>query len=79
MSLRDWIASIRKPRPRIIIETQWGPVTESARLAAAQNMAADPELRARCEEMMVKQMGSLDAGMTEMRRRYPEAYEFEVH
>ena len=79
MNLRDWIDSIRRPKPRIEIQTEWGLVTESARLAAAHNMILHPEIRERCERAMCRQMGSLERGMAEMRRRYPEAYQFEVH
>jgi hypothetical protein len=73
-SLLEWF---RKPKPRIIILTPWGPVTEGARRQAALNMRADPELRKRVEEHLVKEMGSVAEGLAEAQRRYPEAYKEE--
>jgi hypothetical protein len=77
MSLRDWISKLRRNAHPIIIDTQWGPVSESARHQAALNLRDDPEKRAMCEAKMVMQMGDFEAAMVEMRRRYPEAYENE--
>jgi hypothetical protein len=74
MSLRDWIAKLRAPAPPVIM-TEWGPVTEGARKQAARNMAADPELRARCEAAMVLKVGDLQKGLEKMRHDFPEAYE----
>jgi len=73
MSLRDWIAKLRAPKPPVIM-TEYGPVTEWARLQAARNMAADPELRARCEAAMVLKVGDLEKGLAKMRHDFPEAY-----
>lgn len=64
------------PAPPIIM-TEWGPVSEPARLRAALNMRADENIKARVEAMLVKQCGSVEAGMAESRRRYPEAYKGE--
>jgi hypothetical protein len=52
-------------RPPVIM-TEWGPVTESPRRQAAENMKNDPVLRAKIEQM---------CGEKEARRRFPEAYE----
>lgn len=49
-----------------VIHTPMGPVTESARHQAAINMRNDPAVKARVENAI---------GMTESRRRYPEAYD----
>ena len=57
-----------------IIDTPWGPTTEGARLQAAMNMKADHVLRGKVEELLMRQLGSIEAGMDEARRRYPEAY-----
>jgi len=57
-----------------IIQSEYGQTTESARLAAAMNMLADPEVKYRVENALAKQLGSLPKGIMEARRRYPEAY-----
>ena len=74
--LRDRFPSVfGKPAPPIIA-TEWGPVTESARLQCAVNMRLEPERRARIERMCVALMGGdEEKGLAESRRRYPEAYE----
>lgn len=59
--------------PQIL--TPWGPTTESARLQAAINMRADPVLKAKVEELLIRQLGSFEAGVEESRRRYPESYQ----
>lgn len=56
-----------------IILTEWGAVDEGARLQAAMNIKADPEIRARVEGMLIEKFGKV-RGMEEMRRRYPEAF-----
>ena len=56
-----------------IIQTEWGPVSESARKQAALNMKADPEVKHRVETLLVKQLG-MAKGLLEARHRYPEAY-----
>lgn len=48
-----------------VINTEWGPVTEIARLQAALNIARDPALKAR----MIEQFGE-----ARMRYQYPEAF-----
>lgn len=58
-----------------VIMTEFGPVTESARLQAALNMKNDPEVRKRVLGVLTKQLGSIAKAEIEMRRRYPEAYE----
>jgi hypothetical protein len=68
------LAKIRKPAP-ILIETAWGPVTESARRQAAINMREDANLRLRVENLVIKECGGdILKGQAECRRRYPEAY-----
>ena len=65
----------RRRTPPPIIDTPWGPVTESARLRAAMNMRRDPALRALIEEMVIREHGrGIAAGLAECRRRYPESY-----
>jgi hypothetical protein len=54
--------------PPVVIPTEWGNVTEKARLQAAKNIARDPVLKAR----MISQFGE---GL--VRRQYPEAFETE--
>lgn len=58
-----------------IIPTQYGPVTEAARLAAAMNMRGSREIRERVEEAVIQECGGdVTRGGWECRRRYPEAY-----
>jgi hypothetical protein len=57
-----------------VILSQHGATTESMRLQAALNMRVDPEVKARVEEALIRQMGSVAKGMIEARRRYPEGY-----
>jgi hypothetical protein len=79
MTAREWLKEkfpsvFGKPAPPIIM-TEWGPVTESARLQAAINMRVDENIKARVETMLIQQYsGDVQAGMAEARRRYPEAY-----
>ena len=74
--LRETFPSVwPTPAPPVIM-TEWGPVTESARLQCAVNMRLEPERRARIERMCVALMGGdEEKGLAESRRRYPEAYE----
>jgi hypothetical protein len=66
----------RMHREPPLIMTQWGPVTETARLQAALNMRADEELRHMVEEMVIRDhRRGIAAGLIECRRRYPEAYQ----
>jgi hypothetical protein len=60
-----------------VIMTQWGQVTESARLQAATNMRLDHALRARVVALLAKQLGSEELGLKEAKRRYPESWEDE--
>ena len=55
----------RKKSPPVLM-TQWGPVTESARLAAALRMRQEPEVMRRVLDMISED---------EARRRYPEAFD----
>lgn len=63
----------RKKAP--IIMTEYGPVTESARRQAAENMK-DPMIRGAVEHLLTEQYGE-ELGLAEARRRYPEAYDEE--
>jgi hypothetical protein len=74
---RDHITSVlfghtKDDKP--VILSQHGQTTEGMRLQAALNMRIDPEVKARVEEALIRQMGSIAKGMIEARRRYPEAY-----
>lgn len=68
----SFILGFRKETP--VIQTQWGPVDESARFQAAINMLAHPEVKARVEQALAKKFGSVARGLMEAKRRYPEAY-----
>jgi hypothetical protein len=60
----------RKPP---IIDTTWGPVSESARAQAETNLRLDPALRMRVLEVITREMGGdIEVGMREARRRYPQ-------
>jgi hypothetical protein len=61
-------------KPKVVL-TEWGPVTESARLQAVINMKVDPAKRQEVLELLCKKMGSVAKGELEMRERYPELYE----
>lgn len=67
--MRAW-DFIRRLRRRVtgppVILTEYGPVTESARLRAALNMREDVELRAKIIAML---------GEAKARKHYPEAFE----
>lgn len=65
----SWVGhTVGRKRDPIIIQTEWGPVSEKFRQQAAVNMRLNPELKAKIEMMV---------GPEEARRRYPEAYEGE--
>jgi hypothetical protein len=51
-----------------IIDTEWGPVTESARKQAELNIARDPDLKRR----MIEKFGE-----AKVRAQYPRAFEGE--
>ena len=59
-----------------LLLTAWGPVTESARCQAAENIRVDPVKRAAVIKLLADQIfdGDLVAGEAECRRRYPEAF-----
>ena len=61
--------------PKIL--TEFGPVTESARLQAVVNMKIDPEKRKACLDLLCKQLGSVAKGEIEFKRRYPELFQEE--
>jgi len=76
VSLRDWLAVLRRKRETPVINTQWGPVTESARHQAALNLRDDPDRRAAVEDIIIAELGGdRERGLKEARRRYPEAYQ----
>lgn len=61
--------------PPPVIDTVWGPVSESIRFQAAINMRLDSSLRDQVEAMVTREMGGdVEKGKAEMRRRYPEAF-----
>lgn len=68
-----FLGTSREGKP--IIQTQYGPVSEEARFAAAMNMRLDPALRLRVEALLIKQYGSRERGLAECKRRYKEAYD----
>lgn len=61
-------------KPKVVM-TEFGPVSESARLWAVHNMKADPNKRKEVLELLCKKMGSVAKGEMEMRLRYPELFE----
>ena len=72
--LSDFVARFRRPRrPAPIIPTQWGPVTESARRQAAENMRCDPELRERVVRQLEGEGRPRAVAERVARERYPEA------
>jgi hypothetical protein len=73
--IREFIDKIRRRRAARgpVIPTPWGNVTESARRQAAANLIADPALRLRVLDVVVKECGGdRTRGEREFRRRYPE-------
>jgi hypothetical protein len=70
------VSSISETGPPVI-DTPWGATTESARLRAALNMKDDPALKSKVEALLARQKGSMEAGVAESKRRYPECYEDE--
>jgi len=60
-----------------VIMTEFGPVTEAARLQAALNMRRNPEVLRRVVDHLAAEKGSLAAGLLEAQRRYPEAFSTE--
>lgn len=74
LKLPHWLKPERKRKPMIM--TQWGPVTESARLQAALNIKADPSVRERVLELLTQQSGGDPGkGLVKMKENYPEAFE----
>lgn len=78
----DWLEAqasrlgwrFRRGRPAPVITSPWGETTESARLAAALVMRDDPVKREQVEALLIRQLGSVEKGKAEARRRYPESY-----
>jgi hypothetical protein len=61
MTAMDWLRyHFPDIWPPVPVETEWGPVTESARKQAAINMRLDAEKRAAVEDLLVKRMGFAD-------------------
>jgi len=58
-----------------VIMTQYGPVTESARLQAALNMRDSLEIRNRVIDILEREFGSHEIAMSEAKKRYPEAFQ----
>ena len=70
------IAKLRGTRPTApppVIHSVHGDTTEWCRLQAARNMKADAGLRQAVEDLLIAEMGDMEAGRAEARRRYPEA------
>jgi len=63
-------------KPKVVL-TEWGPVSESARVQAVINMKLDPAKRQAVLDLLCKKMGSVAKGEMEFRERYPELYEEE--
>jgi hypothetical protein len=69
-----WLLRPKRLPPPVIM-TEFGSVTEKARLQAALNMRDDPEVKIRVEEAAIKQAGGdVDRGMAQVRYQFPEAY-----
>jgi len=64
----------RTPKPPPLIQTPWGPVTESARKQAAINIGADPVLKEAVIALLMRDGRSRDEATAEARRRYPEGF-----
>jgi hypothetical protein len=75
-AIRRFIDKLRNRPPRI--DTPFGPVTEWARRQAAENMYLDPVKRTGVEILLAEQLGSVEAGIKESRKRFPEAYRDEA-
>jgi len=79
-TVMEWLRDIfpdvfgKQPDPPVVM-TEWGPVTESFRFQGAMNMRNDPNKKAEVEELLIKQCGSVEAGMAKARWQFPEAYE----
>lgn len=75
-AIRRFIDKLRNRPPRI--DTPWGQTTEWARKQAAINMRLDHAKRDAVEAMLAEEMGSVEAGIKESKRRFPEAYDVEI-
>lgn len=73
-SIKKLFSRLRRGRPAPIIESPYGPVTESARLQCALNMRQDLMIKLRVEEVLIRQYGE-KRGLELARERYPEGYE----
>jgi hypothetical protein len=77
MSLWTRLIAFKRKRRGLppVIQTEHGPVTEWARAQAAQNMKADPAVRARIEALLIARCGGdVEKGLARAREHYPEAY-----
>lgn len=63
----------RPPAPPIV-QTPWGPMSESARAQAAINMLLDPAKYVAVLELLTRRMGSQDLALAKMRHDYPELF-----
>lgn len=72
----DKLTGKNTPKTPPLIMTPWGAVSESARKQAAENMRADPAVRARVIQVLADQQfaGDLVAAEKEARLRYPESW-----
>jgi len=70
--IRKFIDKIRNRPPKI--HTPFGETTEWCRLQAAINLRLDHAKRDAVEAMLAEEMGSVEAGKKEARRRFPESY-----
>ena len=74
------LTRLATPPAEILIDSGCGEgastlyVPEGARRQAAENMRRDPVKRVEVESLLARKLGSMEAGIAESRRRYPEAY-----
>lgn len=65
----------RRDRNPPVVQTPYGPMTESARAQAAQNMLLDSVKRYQVEDLLTRQCGSRERAIAKMRHDYPELFE----
>lgn len=74
--IKDFINRIRrKPAPPVIM-TEFGPVSESARLMAAENIGRDPDVKSRVIAAIAAKhyRGNLELAEIHAKRVYPEGF-----
>jgi hypothetical protein len=71
--IKSFVLGRRQGAP--VIMSEHGQTTEWARHQAAMNMRADPEIRKRVEQVLVREKGSVAKGLAEAKRRFPECYQ----